>query len=163
MAFAWTPPAVLHGVTPTPGLKTPVVSEVRIAVVMLAGSNDGLLAQSSVARRLPPAADSAPGVVANCTNLLPTNPAYYTTDLLFDNVLIGDYQQLGGSPSGTGAASVLDAAGNPMVHIRAVPEGGGAGANVPTGLPYTFYDRPRSTAAAAWPRDRPSHRNCRRC
>src|SRR5258706_5683846 len=64
MAFAWTPPAVLHGVTPTPGLKTPVVSEVRIAVVMLAGSNDGLLAQSSVARRLPPAADSAPGVVA---------------------------------------------------------------------------------------------------
>jgi hypothetical protein len=28
-----------------------------------------------------------------------------------------------------------------MVHIRAVPEGGGAGANVPTGLPYTFYDR----------------------
>ncbi len=80
-------------------------------------------------------------VVANCTNLLPTDPAYYTTDLLFDNVLIGDYQQLGGSPSGTGPASVLDAAGNPMVHIRAVPEGGGAGANVPTGLPYTFYDR----------------------
>src|SRR5258708_35005597 len=28
-----------------------------------------------------------------------------------------------------------------MVIIRAVPEGGGAGANVPTGLPYTFYDR----------------------
>ncbi len=80
-------------------------------------------------------------VVANCTNLLPNDPTYYLTDLLFDNVLIGDYQQLGGSPAGTGTASVLDAAGNPMVHIRAVPEGGGAGANVPTGLPYTFYDR----------------------
>jgi hypothetical protein len=28
-----------------------------------------------------------------------------------------------------------------MVHIRAVPEGGAAGANVVTALPYTFYDR----------------------
>jgi hypothetical protein len=94
-------------------------------------------------------------VVANCTNLLPTNPAYYTTDLLFDNVLIGDYQQLGGSPSGTGAASVLDAAGNPMVHIRAVPEGGGAGANVPTGLPYTFYDRYTPAATRTFDRRQP--------
>src|SRR3954471_23783697 len=34
-----------------------------------------------------------------------------------------------------------------MVHIRAVPEGGGAGSNVDTRLPYTFYDRytPAST------------------
>jgi len=94
-------------------------------------------------------------VVANCTNLLPTNPSYYTTDLLFDNVLIGDYQQLGGSPSGTGAASVLDAAGNPMVHIRAVPEGGGAGANVPTGLPYTFYDRYTPAATRTFDRRQP--------
>ncbi len=80
-------------------------------------------------------------VVANCTNLMPTDPSYYATDLLFDNVLIGDYQQLDGSAAGAGAASVPDAAGNPMVHIRAVPEGGGAGVNIPTGLPYTFYDR----------------------
>src|SRR5437899_3254131 len=72
---------------------------------------------------------------------MPSDPAYYTTDLLFDNVLIGDYQQLGGRAAGTGAAAVFDATGNPMVHIRAVPEGGGAGANVPTALPYTFYDR----------------------
>jgi hypothetical protein len=80
-------------------------------------------------------------VVADCTNLLPSDPHYYLTDLLYDNVLIGDYQQLGGSATGTGAAITFDAAGNPMVHIRAIPEGGGAGANVPTGLPYTFYDR----------------------
>ena len=46
-----------------------MVSEVRTAVVMLAGSNDGLLAQSSVARRLPPVADSAPGVVAGVVPL----------------------------------------------------------------------------------------------
>jgi hypothetical protein len=94
-------------------------------------------------------------VVANCTNLLPTDPNYYTTDLLFDNVLIGDYQQLGGSPAGTGAASVLDAAGNPMVHIRAVPEGGGAGANVPTGLPYTFYDSYTPSATRTFDRRQP--------
>ena len=37
-------------------------------------------------------------VVANCTNLMPSDPTYYTTDLLFDNVLIGDYQQIGAQP-----------------------------------------------------------------
>jgi hypothetical protein len=84
-------------------------------------------------------------VVAGCSNLLPSDPNYYTTDLLFDNVLIGDYQQIGGSPAGTGPPLALDAAGNPMVHIRAVPEGGGAGIaagpSPGTNLPYTFYDR----------------------
>jgi hypothetical protein len=32
------------------------------------------------------------------------------------------------------------AGGNPLVHIRAIPEGGPAGSGA-TGLPYTFYDR----------------------
>jgi hypothetical protein len=79
-------------------------------------------------------------VVASCTSRSPANPLYYTNDLLFDNVLIGDYQQLGQAPAGTTASS-YDAAGNTMVHIRAVPEGGSAGSNVDTRLPYTFYDR----------------------
>jgi hypothetical protein len=79
-------------------------------------------------------------VVGSCTTRLPTDPLYYAADLLFDNVLIGDYQQLGPQPQGT-SARAFDAAGNPMVHIRAVPEGGGAGSNVATELPYTFYDR----------------------
>ena len=35
----------------------------------------------------------------------------------------------------------FDAAANPMVHIRAVPEGGAAGSTAHTDLPYTFYDR----------------------
>ncbi len=94
-------------------------------------------------------------VVANCTNLLPSDPNYYITDLLFDNVLIGDYQQLGGSAAGTGPTSAFDAAGNPMVHIRAVPQGGGAGANVPTGLPYTFYDRYTPSATRTIDRRQP--------
>jgi hypothetical protein len=79
-------------------------------------------------------------VVASCTTHMPSDPLYYTNDLLFDNVLIGDYQQIGAAPSGTSLAA-FDAAGNPMVHIRAVPEGGGAGVDVGTALPYTFYDR----------------------
>jgi hypothetical protein len=85
-------------------------------------------------------------VVASCTNRLPTDPLYYTKDLLFDNVLIGDYQQLGPAQVGTTAAS-FDAGVNSLVHIRAIPEGGGAGSNAETALPYTFYDRytPAST------------------
>jgi hypothetical protein len=78
-------------------------------------------------------------IVASCSNRLPSDPLYYTTDLLFDNVLIGDYQQIGPHPSG--GAAPFDAGGNPMVHIRAVPEGGGAGSTVTPELPYTFYDR----------------------
>jgi len=79
-------------------------------------------------------------VVGACTDRFPSDPLYYTTDLLFDNVLIGDYQQVGTQPSGSVTAS-FDAGANPMVHLRAVPEGGGAGSNVPAVLPYTFYDR----------------------
>jgi hypothetical protein len=90
-------------------------------------------------------------VVSNCTARFPSDPAYFTDDLLYDNVLIGDYQQLGPHPGGTPTGS-FDGAGNPMVHIRAVPEGGSSGSNVPTALPYTFYDR--YTPATARTRDR---------
>jgi hypothetical protein len=93
-------------------------------------------------------------VVSSCTPRIPNDPLYYTADLLYDNVLIGDYQNLGPSPSGT-VFNAFDAAGNPMVHIRAVPEGGGAGANVPTGLPYTFYDRYTPATARAIDRRQP--------
>ena len=93
-------------------------------------------------------------LVSNCTNRLPSDPLYFTTDLLFDNVLIGDYQQLGPHPAGSVAAS-FDAGGNPMVHIRAVPEGGAAGSNVPTSLPYTFYDRYTPAANRAADRRQP--------
>jgi len=87
-------------------------------------------------------------VAADCSTKFPSDPTYYnvgTGEILFDNVLIGDYEQLGPAAAGTGAASSFDGAGNPMVHIRAVPEGGGAGigggVQPGTNLPYTFYDR----------------------
>jgi hypothetical protein len=93
-------------------------------------------------------------VVSNCTSRLPTDPLYYTKDLLFDNVLIGDYQQLGPASAGTTGAS-FDAGVNSLVHIRAIPEGGAAGSNAATALPYTFYDRYTPSSSRAIDRRQP--------
>jgi|GEM_PF-168707 len=93
-------------------------------------------------------------VVSNCTSRLPTDPLYYSNDLLFDNVLIGDYQQLGPTAAGTTTSS-FDGSANTMVHIRAVPEGGGAGSNARTSLPYTFYDRYTPASSRAIDRRQP--------
>jgi hypothetical protein len=76
-------------------------------------------------------------VVSACTSTFPTNPAYYSSEILFDNVLYGDYQSLARPSAGENYAS-----GGSMVHIRASPEGGAAGQpTTPTLLPFTFYDR----------------------
>ncbi len=81
-------------------------------------------------------------VNANCNTSLPNVATYFTANILFDNVLIGDYQDVNPNP-----ATGNFAGGSPMVHIRAVPEGGFVGSNPsvapggPTNLPYTFYDR----------------------
>ncbi len=83
-------------------------------------------------------------VNASCNTLFPTDATYYsgTTGILYDNVLTGDYEILD-KATGTNYAG-----GNPLVHIRAIPEGGNAG-SLPTdptvlaatNLPYTFYSR----------------------
>jgi hypothetical protein len=72
-------------------------------------------------------------VASTCYPALPTQREYLETVLLFDNVLTGDYQIL--EPH----TSFAD--GGPMVHIRAVPEGGHWGSRIETNLPHTFYDR----------------------
>jgi hypothetical protein len=69
-------------------------------------------------------------VVASCNSLIPTDPGYFPSELLYDNVLTGDYQQV--SPQKNASQ------GGPMVHIRAIPEGGGPGAR-PTNFTTTFY------------------------
>src|SRR6185436_12752648 len=74
-------------------------------------------------------------VVNSCTKISPLDPDYYSKTLLFDNVLTGDYERVMPERK-TGNY----AGGNPLVHIRAIPEGGPAGSRA-TGLPYTFYDR----------------------
>jgi hypothetical protein len=78
-------------------------------------------------------------VVDTCTNNFP-GPAYFDSDILFDNVLIGDYENV--NPNGTTGNF---ATGNPMVHLRAVPEGGPAGSRPGTNLPRTFYGRYTAT------------------
>ncbi len=75
-------------------------------------------------------------VAATCSVALPIESTYYSSELLFDNTLIGDYQQINPNP-----ATGNYAGGNPLVHIRAIPEGGPAGVAVLTNLSYTFYDR----------------------
>jgi hypothetical protein len=76
-------------------------------------------------------------VVNACSiSLVNGDPAYFANTILFDNVLIGDYQDINPNP-----ATGNYAGGNPLVHIRAVPEGGTAGSNPGSNLPVTFYDR----------------------
>src|SRR6184192_2385410 len=70
-----------------------------------------------------------------CHTSLPNEPGYFSL-ILFDNVLIGDYQDINPNP-----ATGNFAGGNPLVPIRAVPEGGPAGSVPGTNLPFTFYDR----------------------
>ncbi|HEV2721176.1 MAG TPA: hypothetical protein VG323_14230, partial [Thermoanaerobaculia bacterium] len=73
-------------------------------------------------------------VVATCQTVKPMSKDYFAKNLLYDNVLTGDYQIITRGDKNY-------AQGGPMVHIRAVPEGGPAGASTLTNLPYTFYDR----------------------
>ncbi len=75
-------------------------------------------------------------VVATCSTAFPDTQTYFTTQILFDNALIGDYVIINpNTTTGNYATS------SPMVHIRAIPEGGAVGSIQPTNLPYTFYDR----------------------
>lgn len=55
-------------------------------------------------------------VVSQCTDALPTDDGYFTEDIRYDNVLMGEYQQVNPSQN--------FAQGGTMVHIRAIPEGG---------------------------------------
>jgi hypothetical protein len=68
-----------------------------------------------------------------CSTSLPTDPAYFATEIMFDNVLVGDYQQVNSTQN--------FAQGNPMVHIRAIPEGGLPGDGTLTNFDRTFYSR----------------------
>jgi hypothetical protein len=69
-----------------------------------------------------------------CGTGLPSDEDYFATEIGFDNVLTGDYMYI--NPD---AATGNFAGGNPLVHIRAIPEGGDS--SLETNLPFTFYDR----------------------
>ncbi|HKR66858.1 MAG TPA: hypothetical protein VJZ00_24235 [Thermoanaerobaculia bacterium] len=76
-------------------------------------------------------------VVQHCGAGLPTDSDYFTSTALYDNVFVGDFQQVNSSQN--------FAQGNPMVHIRAVPEGLGTGS---TNMARTFYSRLQNGATA---------------
>jgi hypothetical protein len=90
-------------------------------------------------------------VVATCRlGVAPTSTEALDT-LLFDNVLTGDWQIIDANP-----ASGNYAGGSPLVHLRAIPEGGAAGGDtVETNLPYTFYDRFEPTTRRRFDRRQP--------
>jgi hypothetical protein len=73
-------------------------------------------------------------VVGSCTTLLPTETAYYTDAIRYDNVLVGEYQQVNRIQN--------FAQGGPLVHIRAI-----RGSDGKTNLLDTFYARFQSAAA----------------
>ena len=75
-------------------------------------------------------------VVGYCSAALPTEEAYFRDEIRYDNVLIGDYQQIKSEERAYGA---------PLVHIRAMPEGRlpaeRSEVRFRTNLPQTFYGR----------------------
>jgi hypothetical protein len=76
-------------------------------------------------------------VVRSCAPGTPEDQDYYDR-LLFDNVLVGDYQQV--DQVGQHAQS------SPLVHIRAVPDGGTPATRTATNLKRTFYSRHQTGA-----------------
>jgi hypothetical protein len=77
-------------------------------------------------------------VASLCGTAIPSDPDYYR-ELLYDNVLAGDYQLVDSENH--------SARGGPMVHIRAIPEGGtpeqraAAPETYRSNFPRTFYGR----------------------
>jgi hypothetical protein len=84
-------------------------------------------------------------VVRTCDSRTPDDPLYWREVAAFDNVLTGDYQQLNGREN--------MAQGGPLVHIRAIPEGGTARerrshpSRWDAGFERTFYSRYQSPAS----------------
>jgi hypothetical protein len=74
-------------------------------------------------------------LVATCSAKAPGETGA-AAELLYDNVLTGDYQLVDSNPVTGNYAS-----GSPLVHVRAIPEGGAAGQTVQTSFARTFYQR----------------------
>ncbi len=87
-------------------------------------------------------------LVNTCSPVSPLEPVYYSQILAYDNVLTGDYEDVH-PDKGIGNF----AGGSPLVHIKAIPNGGGTSTATP--LPYTFYDRYTPAAAKRVDRRQP--------
>ena len=126
----------------SPALRTAVQQALVTGLYQLAGFSCGTtqVGSSASAHRT---STTAIGYVtidtaALCSTTLPNDPSYFAREILFDNVLTGDYETLDKTAGNNYAG------GNPLVHIRAIPEGGPAGVPLTgnqTNFPYTFYSR----------------------
>jgi len=125
-------------------IQTFVTPEVQS--LLINGSFPGVCTLAGSPSSAKPTATTAVGyvtidVASVCSQNMPDAPLYVRNEILFDNVLTGDYEIL------NKAAGSNYAGGNPLVHIRAIPEGGKSGADggtvtpAQTNLPYTFYQR----------------------
>lgn len=77
-------------------------------------------------------------VVSRCTDSIPSDDIYFAEDIRYDNVLMGEYQQL--NPANKYAQ------GGTMVQVRAIPEGGTQQSRLDDpafaeNFPRTFYQR----------------------
>jgi len=123
--------------------KIPGFVTTEVQSLLVTGAYTGVCTLAGSPASSHPTATTAVGyvtidVAAVCSQNMPDSPTYVRSEILFDNVLTGDYQIL------NKAAGSNYAGGNPLVSIRAIPEGGPA--NTPltgfqTNLPYTFYQR----------------------
>jgi hypothetical protein len=75
-------------------------------------------------------------LVNTCSGNTPLHPLYFSGELLYNNVLSGDAIHIRPVPG-----AMTRTVAEPLVHIRAIPEGGPAGWFPGTNLPVTFYDR----------------------
>jgi len=123
--------------------KIPEFVRANVQALLVTGAAAGVCTLAGSPASSHPTATSAVGyvtidVAAVCSQNMPDAPAYVRSEILFDNVLTGDYEIL------NKAAGSNFAGGNPLVHIRAIPEGGHANSRLTgqqTNLPYTFYQR----------------------
>lgn len=115
----------------------------NVQSLLVTGAATGVCTAAGSPASAHPTATTAVGyvtidVAAVCSQNMPDSPTYVAREILFDNVLTGDYEILNKS------AGSNYAGGNPLVHIRAIPEGGPAATPLTgfqTNLPYTFYAR----------------------
>jgi hypothetical protein len=129
----------LAACTALPG---PIPSDLAAAIrsALTTGSYPGFGCTTAVGGNHPTIATgyATIDVARTCGTGLPIDESYFLNEIAFDNVLTGDYMYI--NPD---AATGNFAGGTPLVHIRAIPEGGTAATFAPpyTNLPYTFYDR----------------------
>jgi hypothetical protein len=115
----------------------------QVRNLLVTGASPGVCTLAGSPASSHPTATTAVGyvtvdVAAVCSQNMPDSPLYVRQEILFDNVLTGDYEIL------NKAAGSNYAGGNPLVHIRAIPEGGKANqplVGAQTNLPFTFYQR----------------------